>query len=195
MMTFNDNPSDSPSIERFFQEEYDGLLRYALRVAGNDPEIAMDAVSESFKTIIANYDRYRNYPHGRLFNYMMSMVHNKVLKEIDSRKRIYLSDTMEDIPDEEEDPIRSCIKSIDENLLDHCISKLSSKQQIALKMYYFDDASLDEIGHALDMTAESARITLWRIRKKLKRIYLKEESRWKTDESETAGAESAKYPG
>lgn len=55
MMTFNDNPSDSPSIERFFQEEYDGLLRYALRVAENDQEIAMDAVSESFKTIIANY--------------------------------------------------------------------------------------------------------------------------------------------
>ncbi|WP_394960049.1 RNA polymerase sigma factor [Candidatus Allofournierella merdavium] len=192
MMTFNDNPSDSPSIERFFQEEYDGLLRYALRVAENDQEIAMDAVSESFKTIIANYDRYRDYPHGRLFNYMMSMVHNKVLKEIDSRKRIYLSDAMEDVPDEEEDPIRSCIKSIDEGLLDHCISKLSPKQQIALKMYYFDDVSLDEVGRVLDMTAESARVTLWRIRKKLKRIYLKEESRWKTDEPEAAGSQSAK---
>lgn len=184
MMTFNDNPSDSPTIEKFFEKEYDGLLRYALHVAGNDQEVALDAVSESFKTIIANYDRYRDYPHGRLFNYMMSMVHNKVLKELTARKRIHFSDALEEMADEEADPMQSYFKAIDETLLEHCILKLSPKHQMALKMYYFDDASLEEVGCALDVTAESARVTLWRIRKKLKSLYLKEESRWKNDESD-----------
>ena len=188
MMTFNDNPSDSPAIERFFREEYDGLLRYALHVAGNDQQVAMDAVADSFKTIIANYDRYRDYSHSRLFNYMMSMVHNKVLKELAARKRVYLSDTFEELPDEAEDPMKAYFKSVDEKLLDRCIEKLSPRQQMALKMYYFDDASLEDIGHALGVSAESARVTLWRIRKRLKKLYLKEEETgWHKDESEKSG--------
>lgn len=189
MMTFNDNPNDSPTIEKFFEKEYDGLLRYALQVAGNNQQVAMDAVADSFKTIIANYDRYRNYSHNRLFNYMMSMVHNKVLKELAAQKRIYLSDELEDVPDvESEDPMRIYFKSVDVTLIDRCIEKLSPKQKMALKMYYFDDASLEDVGRALDVSAESARVTLWRIRKRLKSLYLKEEElRWSKDESKESG--------
>lgn len=189
MMTFNDNPSDSPTIEKFFEKEYDGLLRYALHIAGNNQEIALDAVADSFKTIISNYDRYRDYAYGRLFKYMMSMVRNKVLKELEARNRFYLTDALEDVPGEDnEDPMRSYFKSVDETLIDRCIEKLSPKQQMALKMYYFDDASLEDVGRALDVSAESARVTLWRIRKRLKSLYLKEEElRWSKDESKESG--------
>lgn len=55
-------------------------------------------------------------------------------------------------------------------------------------MYYFDDASLEDVGRALDVSAESARVTLWRIRKRLKSLYLKEEElRWNKDESKESG--------
>ena len=187
-MTFNDNPSDAPSIAKFFQKEYDGLFRYALHVAHNDPQIAMDAVSESFKTIIANYDRYRDYPNGCLFNYMMSMVHNKVLKELQAQKRICLAESLEEIPDNDEDPVTSYFRSVDETLLEQCVAELAPKHQMVIKMYYFDDASLEDVGRALDMTEESARVTLWRIRKKLKALYLKKaEERWDKDEKEKSG--------
>lgn len=120
---------------------------------------------------------------------MMSMVHNKVLKELAAQKRIYLSDELEDVPDvENEDPMRTYFKSVDVTLIDRCIEKLSPKQQMALKMYYFDDASLEDVGRALDVSAESARVTLWRIRKRLKSLYLKEEElRWNKDESKESG--------
>ena len=117
------------------------------------------------------------------------MVRNKVFKELAARNRFYLTDTLEDVPGEDnEDPMRTYFKSVDETLIDRCIEKLPPKQQMALKMYYFDDASLEDVGRALDVSAESARVTLWRIRKRLKSLYLKEEElRWSKDESKESG--------
>ena len=179
MLAFNDFSQDSSKMEAFFYQEFDGLFRYASYVAGGNKEIAQDAVLESFKNIISQYDKFRNFSQKRLFSYMMSAVHNNVLKEIKKDEHIVPID--ENCFGEEEDILGSYIHKMDEKLIAYCVSKMSGSKRTAIKMYYYDEATPKEIGLAVGISENSVRMLLHRARKELKDIYLREERRWDKD--------------
>lgn len=185
MMAFNDQSSDSSSLSDFFTKEYEGLFRYATHLANNNVDIAADAVSESFSKIISQYDKYRNFPEQRLFSYMLTMIRNTIIDEQNLHKRQVATPLIDLIPDDDVDLLEPYIQALDEELLNYCISQLEPHRRQIIKMVYFDDMPLEQVGEALNMTPESARVTLWRIRRKLKELYIEQEARWCSDGSKT----------
>ncbi|MBZ0138127.1 MAG: sigma-70 family RNA polymerase sigma factor [Planctomycetes bacterium] len=152
-------------IERLVQDHQDGLLRY-LRYLGCEENLAMDLAQDTFvATIEADFEiRDRKATSAYLRTTARNFYFMWLRK---ARREVTLPD--EDVLEahwnelelsDEGDTYRRALRN--------CLSALSQRAQLALKLRYGQNASREEISCAVGLEAEGAKTLIRRAKEKLR---------------------------
>lgn len=176
MMAFNDVPSDSDTMARFYEAHRDQLYKLAHYIT-KDSELAADALHDSFVSLMRYYDKLRDFPEDKLLAYSMAVVRHQCSALMKKSRKVTLCDSplamtaLEQDADETDD-YTVLINSLS---LQNAVQNLQPNYRLAIIMRHYYDLDYETIALALNTKPEGARTILSRAHKQLKKLYLSEE--------------------
>ncbi len=171
-----DNEEERKKLKDLYEENKYLLLRYALKIAGNQ-SMAEDAVHNTFISIIENKDKYLKLSCRDFRRLAVVIVRNKSIDLLRKQKPFV------NIPIEEvEIFLESAEKAIDEQvillseyeLIRKYLNSIDEISRQVLIMKYIHSMSYKEIGKELGMTAKHVDTRIMRAKKKVRKLIGKE---------------------
>lgn len=164
----------SDGFEQAFQEHHAGLYAYLLRMIGN-PDDAYDLTLSSFEKAFRSWSRA---PAGaELKPWLYRIATNTCLDELRRRKLVrWLSlDRFLQLfhPSQvgPENPEREIVRGEQSVLLRQALEKLPERYRACLLLREAQELSCEEIAEVLGMTRGAVKITLFRARERLRKVY------------------------
>ena len=166
-------------MEQLYQQNYTMMFAIAWRYVGSGRAEAEDIVSNSCLAIMDCVDVIWNLPENRQKAYVATIVYNAAYDYLLSEKR------QADLPKKMRNNIGTegfIIDDFEQKIdLEHelewvirAIRQLPDKEQIILRMKFFQKKSDEEIAHAAGISVNSLRQYISRARKRLKQALYKE---------------------
>lgn len=162
------------SFEQAFQDYQAGLYGYLLRMIGN-PDDAYDLALASFEKA---YRAWSRAPAGdELKPWLYRIATNTCLDELRRRKLVRwlsldgflgLFHPSQVAP---ENPEREAVRSEQSELVRTALEQLPERYRACLVLRECEGLSCEEIGEVLGMTRGSVKITLFRARERLRKVY------------------------
>jgi RNA polymerase sigma factor (sigma-70 family) len=131
-----------PPFERFYEERRDEIFGYLARLLGRDA--AEDAFQETFLRALRAYAKLQ---HGRHLRAWVFTIATNVA--VDTRRKAMPTEEPEEIAVSDARPAYA--------ELEHLVGELPPTERAAVVLRYGYDLSYDDIGAALDSSAEAAR--------------------------------------
>lgn len=174
MMAFNDMPSDSETIARFYEAHKKALLNYA-RAILRDDELAADALQNAIESLLHSYDHVRDLSDADLLHYSMKVVRRECYRIFKKQNKMPApSAEIEELAQDSAD-LDEYIQFQDREVMQKAVSQLKRNYRTAIELRYYQNRDDAAIAFALDIKPESVRAVLSRARNKLKELYLAEE--------------------
>jgi len=153
--------SYEPLVSRYQQR----LFWFANRIVFNEHD-AKDVVQETFIHVYKHIDQF---DVTRSFSsYIYAIAKNEAITLLRKKKPGVSIDKLE-IVDTHDTPDQELIRSADKELIEQALSKLESKYQHVIRLYYFDELSYEEIGKKLEIPINTVRTLLRRGKVQLKK--------------------------
>lgn len=140
-------PSDrTGDIRTLVEAHYEGLFRYAYRLAGC-PADAEDLVQETFGKALKQWGQLREA--GRARAWLFSILRNAYLHRArsDRQARCVPLDAVGDLPEPEAGPL----PDIEPERLQQALSELPEVFRTPVILFYFEDFSYREIAEQMDL--------------------------------------------
>lgn len=175
---------DQEAMGELYQQTNQRVYALALRLTG-DPELAMDAVQDSYVAAMQNLDKLRE-PKA-IFQWLFQIVANRCRK-LQKKEGRYLSpqqdeedgrDFFDTIPDPDEKllPETAADDGETRRLLMDMVNSLPQEQQECIVLFYFSQCPLEQIAQIQNCSEGTVKSRLNYGRKKLKEAVLALEAR------------------
>ena len=157
----------APIYEHYFAQVYS----YCVRRVDNAQE-AEDLTSLIFSRALRNVQGYQD---GSVRAWLFTIAHNTVVNHYRDRKqRISLDGTGIELADDSHSPIDALLKDERAEAIRDIVATLSPDEQELLALKVNGGLSAEEIGKVLGKRAGTVRVTLHRIIKRLRALYLED---------------------
>lgn len=167
-------------FETLYRQHHSRLLRQANAYFGYQRQyfhLAENAVQEAFQLAFEAYDSFHAHPNQgawltivlrrRLYLYMQEVFSNQ--EHLVTLNEEFLSPlVLEDKVDEIEKLLQT---EENRNLVMRLMKQLNNKEKKIIHMFYYEKKSSAEIAKLFDTTDRVVNTQLYRIRKKMKKIY------------------------
>lgn len=158
-------------FEDFYMKYYSGVCHYLFKKIGNVHD-AEDLASEAFIYCYKNYDRFD--PKKSSASTWLYLIVNSRLKNFyrDRKEQVCIDELENVLPDETDDMGKAVYLEQMRDELAKAIQSLPEKQQIAIRMRYFEEKSFEEVAFALGTNISNARVILSRALDKMEALCL-----------------------
>lgn len=163
-------------FQEVYEENYRRMYYAALKILKN-PQEAEDAVHSAFVKLAEKFRKYSKIPCSEMAGLCVIIVKNKAL----DMKRLSRSDrycelekaeyTLESVGKE---PAAVMIRQEESAALLACMRELPEGLRLVLELRYFYEYSNGEIADILDISKKNVEVRLYRAKKKLKEVLLRE---------------------
>lgn len=145
-----------------YKEHYHGALLYIYSICGNY-HLAEDIVSDSFYKALTSY----NDTEERFKLWLFRVCKNALVDYIRKNKRnVEMDENLSD----KTDVADTVIAQGKYRALYHAVEILDDEYREAVTLFYFNDMSIAEIAVIMNKTDAAVKVTLYRARKKLKKL-------------------------
>ena len=143
-------------------EQYAGrMLGICLRYTGNR-DIAQYLLHDSFIKIFDSFDKFTWRGEGSLRAWMERVVVNTALQYLRRNDVISQAASLEELPEEYEEPDASDVEAIPQKVLMRFIEELPAGYRTVFNLYTFEDKSHKEIAQMLGINEKSSASQLFR---------------------------------
>lgn len=140
------------------------------------PDIADDIIQDVFLEFVTKAERWNMDDPVKVKN-LLGILTRQAAKRNWQKRRAVLSDILAKIADH----VRQCAETNDQPpdferealVLKQCIAKLSEKGRTMIRLYYFEDNSVEEVAGKMRMKADTVSRNLSRLRVRLRQIIKK----------------------
>lgn len=161
---------DTESFRLIVERYQTKLMRYSLYIL-KDYDIASDVVQDTF---IKSYINLRSFKIGKPFSpWIYRILHNNAMNAIKSNKKTCSLGAIDEIGDnfiKKFDTDKVLDKSLLDNKVRGCLSKISIKYQEVLGLNYFENLRYEEISDILHIPVSTVGVRIRRAKEMLKRI-------------------------
>ncbi|MAZ29132.1 MAG: hypothetical protein CL868_18910 [Cytophagaceae bacterium] len=159
--------NDRDTLEKIYQENFHKVLSYILKNSGT-PQQAKDIYQEAFIAMWRNIKRekFKAQNETAINGYIYQIAKNKWIDHLRSarhKKSTALVRDFEDINSGDEEEHQQKIK-----VLNNALQDMGAKCQELLKLFYYENLSMRDMAHKLDMAESSVRNAKYRCMEQLK---------------------------
>ena len=155
------------SFDQLFQNYYDAIFRFCYHKLNNKSE-AEDITSETFTLLFSIWNTFSPKTTPALVSWLYKTAQNKVYSQ--NRKDTNISTIpIEDISDSEEYSLNLEARTYND-YLDEISSILSNTEYKIFENICILNKSIDDTAQDLDMKRNTVKVTLYRLRRKIKKI-------------------------
>lgn len=156
-----------------FMDTYKNLVfSLALKML-KDKEEAEEVAQDSFVKAFNGIDNFKG--DSKLSTWLYKIVYYACLDRLKKKKTSYGTVSLEeryDISDKEALDASKLMENEDlKREVKRCLDKIDEEDAFLLTLFYFEEQSLEEIAKLLDITANNAKVKLYRARKKMSSIF------------------------
>jgi RNA polymerase sigma-70 factor, ECF subfamily len=163
------------SFEKAYVTHRGVIYGHVLKMMGNEPD-AEDLTVTAFEKAIRAWNR--RPPEDELRPWLFRIATNACLDELRRRKRIQwrpwdlFASVFHPSQVASDDPEREAIRSESADLVQEALSRLAPRDRAALLMRECHGLSNEEVGKALNISRDGAKMMLFRARERLRAAYL-----------------------
>ena len=159
-----DSGSFSPLVEKYNHLAFSLSMKLL-----NQREDAEEAAQDSF---IKAYNSLSSFKNGSTFKtWFFRIVYNTSISRLRTKRNPELNIDEVRLSDSEIEATENAVEQLNtadrQKYLVAGIAKLDPEEQALLKMYYYDDFSMDEISTITGLTVSNAKVKIHRSRKRL----------------------------
>ena len=155
------------SFDQLFEEYYDPIFRFCYHKLNNKSE-AEDITSEVFTSLFSIWNTFSPKTYPVLISWLYKAAQNKVYNQ--NRKDVKIATiTLEEISDSEEYTFTPETQTYDD-YLQEISSILSQTEYLIFENIFILQKSIDETASDLKMKRNTVKVTLYRLRHKIKKI-------------------------
>lgn len=181
---------DRNAFDQIYNKYYP-YIQYHCFLSVKDVHLSKDLTNEIFAKVYLNIDKYstkytfntwvwsiaRNHVVDHIRKIKSEPVNsnlNSVINSSESKdddgiaKRSFTVDVASTDLNPEENLNKVRMQKMREKFIENLLSRMSERERMIIKYYYFDDMSYDEIADKLNICLNSMKVTLMRAKKKLK---------------------------
>lgn len=151
-------------VEKYQQMVYTLVIRVL-----NNKEEAEEVSQDAFVKAFNKLSTFKG--ESKFSTWLYKIAYFKSLDELKRKKRIIVSDDVEDYSKDTFDSSLDAIAIIHneerKQVINEALYKLKEEDRIILTLYYFEEESLKEIAKIVNLTPDNVKIKLFRSRKKL----------------------------
>lgn len=174
--------ADKKLYERFLQDDRDAFEQLVLKYKDNliyflqryvrDIDQSEDIAQEVFAFIYVYKEKY-NF-QASFKTYLFTIARNKAVDYIRKHHKIIVMEQMPEEHSDEEELLKKVLKDEDSRLLHTAIKKMKAEYQTAIYLIDFEQLSYQETADIMGKTTSQIKILIFRARKMLKNLLVKE---------------------
>jgi len=149
----------------------DLIFSLALKMVKNREE-AEEVAQDTFIKVFNSLDKFKG--DSKFSTWIYKVAYNTCLDRMKRNKKeegnINIDDFSEHLIKTMENALSKMIDEERKKLIQDCLNLLPSDEGFLLTLFYFEDQSLDEIAKIMNITANNAKVKLYRSRQKLASI-------------------------
>ena len=175
MTTINDNyliesvvNGDTKAYAQLVNRYKDMVYTLAIRMMRNREE-AEEVAQDTFIKVFSSLNKFKG--NSKFSTWIYKVTYNTCLDRIKKNKK-YLNDVAIDEfifnkLDAIDNALENMIKEEKSKCIKNCINKLPEDSSALLTLFYFEELSLEEISEIINVEVNTAKVKLFRARKKL----------------------------
>ena len=134
-----------------------------------DRQEAEEASQDTFLKVYKSLDKFKW--ESKFSTWIYKVAFNTCLDRLKKNKRFQAIADIDEINEQETEPIINVLDSIEEKerkqIIQDCLQELPGEDSFLLTLYYFEEQSLEEVSKIIGITQNNVKIRLYRSRKKL----------------------------
>lgn len=156
-------------------ETYQYFMWYVANEILHDKYLAEDAVQEAFLALTRHLNKVEDISSTKTKNFVATIVKSKAIDIIRKTKKEIEEYEEEIIGESKENMLDSYIQKEDHKKIVDAIYQLDDIYRVVFEYKYLHELTDKEIAHLLEVTPKVVNVRLFRGKKKLKEILMKEE--------------------
>ena len=162
---------DTKSFAVLVDRYKDLVFTLALRMLKNREE-AEEVSQDVFIKVYKSLSKFKG--DSKFSTWIYRITYNSCLDTLKKYKQEYQMIPIDDYTEHQvmiiDNAFDALVEKEQKQAIEDCLHRLPSKDSFLLTLYYFEEQSLDEISKILGLTANNAKVKLFRSRKKLTSI-------------------------
>ena len=146
----------------------DMIFSLALKMVKNREE-AEEVAQDTFIKIYTSLSKFKG--DSKFSTWIYKIAYNTCLDRLKKNKKgennVLIDDFSADLVKTMDNALSDLEDKERKQTIQKCLNLLPSEENFLLTLYYFDDQSLEEIGKIMDISANNAKVKLFRSRQKL----------------------------
>ena len=146
----------------------DMIFSLALKMVKNREE-AEEVAQDTFIKIYTSLSKFKG--DSKFSTWIYKIAYNTCLDRLKKNKKeennVLIDDFSADLVKTVDNALSDLEDKERKQTIQKCLNLLPSEENFLLTLYYFDDQSLEEIGKIMDISANNAKVKLFRSRQKL----------------------------
>jgi len=143
-------------------ELYAGRLLVVCRRYVNDRETAKDLLHDGFIKVFNSFDKFTYRGEGSLRAWLEKIMVNTALEYLRKNNVLNQTLTLEEIPEDIDEPNKEEVECIPKEVLMRFISELPTGYRTVFNLYTFEEKPHKEIAHLLGINEKSSASQLFR---------------------------------
>jgi RNA polymerase sigma factor (sigma-70 family) len=146
----------------------DMIFSLALKMVKNREE-AEEIAQDTFIKIFTSLNKFKG--DSKFSTWIYKIAYNTCLDRLKKNKKEENNISIDEFSVDLVTTLDNALSALEEKerkqTIQNCLNLLPREENFLLTLYYFDDQSLEEIGKIMDISANNAKVKLFRSRKKL----------------------------
>lgn len=155
-------------------ETYRYLLWFLAHEILKDEYLAEDAVQETFFSIIKYIEKIKDIKSVRTKNFLATIVRNKAIDILRRQKGMVMEELEESDHSQSQDMLDTYLQKEKMEQIVKAIENLNESYRIVLEYRYLHGLSEEETARMVGISPKNANVRIFRARKKLQEILIKE---------------------
>lgn len=146
----------------------DMIFSLALKMVKNREE-AEEVAQDTFIKIYTSLNKFKG--DSKFSTWIYKIAYNTCLDRLKKNKKEESNISIDEFSTDLIKTLDNALSALEDKerkqTIQNCLNLLPSEDNFLLTLYYFDDQSLEEIGKIMDISANNAKVKLFRSRQKL----------------------------
>ena len=168
--------SDQHYIDKILQGETNVFAVLVDRYKDKNREEAEEVSQDTFIKIYNSLNKFKG--DSKFSTWIYKIAYNTCLDRLKKSKKEENNISIDEFSAHLIKTMENALSALEEKerrqTIQNCLNLLPSDENFLLTLYYFDDQSLEEIGKIMNITANNAKVKLFRSRQKLAVILKKQ---------------------
>lgn len=162
------NEGDTQAFAVLVDRYKDLVFTLAIRMLKHREE-AEEVSQDTFIKVFKALPKFKG--DSKLSTWVYKVAYNTCLDRIKKNKKHYNDVAIDSFTEHQIKTLDNALDAMEakeqQQSIQHCLQKLASKDSFLLTLFYFEELSLEEISHIVDMEANTVKVNIHRARKRL----------------------------